>query len=64
MFFNPLDENDLASQLETLLKNGYPQELIDKGYNLAISNSMERYLCTVLEEFDKFMKILECYKTV
>lgn len=62
LFFDPLDELDLANQLENLLKNGYPQDLIEKGYDLALANSTERYLNVMLEQFDKFGKILECYR--
>lgn len=64
MFFNPLDENDLANQLERLIKDGYPSALMEKGYTCALSNSVERYLQVILNEFDRFEKILECYKKI
>lgn len=64
MFFNPFDENDLANQLERLIKDGYPSALMEKGYTCALSNSVERYLKVILNEFDRFEKILECYKKI
>lgn len=64
VFFDPLDENDLADKLESLVKNGYPQEFIEKGYELAKTNSVERYLNVMMNEFDAFEKFVECYKKI
>ncbi len=64
IFFNPMDENDLADKLLKIKNNSYDKNLSTKGYTLASEYSTENYLKNTLKMFDNFEPILECWRHV
>lgn len=64
IFFNPLDEKELAEKIISIKNNGYSKDLIKSGKELALIYSTENYLKNTIEMFDNFEPILECWRHV
>jgi len=64
LFFNRLDENDLAQKVKILLKDeNLKNDLITKGRVIAEAASTKNYIRKFLELVDEFEPIRECWSS-
>lgn len=62
LFFNSLDENDLAEKIKNLYENeAFKVALIKKGYDLALKYTVNNYVNEFLKLVEEFRPIRECW---